>query len=286
MAVVAFFVLGPVAVSAPRPERGTVMIMQHVCRSPAIRADSDLVSLEQQGGGGNVAAAVKRIMACPVVSLPSHGPGEGITGRPVRFDYQVTGADGTIQTLADAKHAAAKLCELDVALDADGDGRWSDDVCLDNSHYVFQNVALGKVTVEQIVSPGGTRFGTLRFTPVELDRNNDADSLETYVSGRITLDTAADRNASVMLHIYNFRVPRPREPATRDTSTETKQGGSGPVSLAPLLLSLAAGAGAALNARRRFQNRNQDEGGQLCNDGGQPSQLPVGLAETPPSPTR
>ena len=58
-------------------------------------------------------------------------------------------------------------------------------------------------------TPAATRFGTLCFTPVELDRNNDRDSLKSYGSGRITLDTAADRNASVMLHIYNFRLVTP-----------------------------------------------------------------------------
>ena len=251
----AFATLLPAAVRAAGPERGTVMIMQHVCRSAAIRADSDIVAVEQRGGGGNVGAAVRRIMACPVVSLLADGPGEGLAGRPVKFDYRVTGADGRRQTLADARHEAAKLCELDVAFDANGDGRWSDDVCLDNSHYVFDNVALGKVTVEQIVSPARTRFGTLRFTPVELDRNNDRDSLKSYGSGRITLDTAADRNASVMLHIYNFRAVAPYEREMRDTSMQTEQLGVGPASLAPLLVCLAAGAGAAVCARRRCQKR-------------------------------
>ncbi len=150
------------------------------------------------------------------------------------------GADGRTQSLWDAKHERATLCELDMAFDANGDGRWSDDFCLDNSHYVFEGVAAGKVTVEQLVAPRGTSFGTLRFTPVELDGNNDRETLEGYGNGQMALKLSADRDRTVMLHVYNFQIPG-QAASVPDSSTATSQ--PPPPSLLALWLLYLAVAG-------------------------------------------
>ena len=49
-------------------------------------------------------------------------------------------------------------------------------------------------------------FGTMLFTPSELDGNNDANTLGSVdvPSATIVLDTTADEDAMLMLHIYNF----------------------------------------------------------------------------------
>ena len=236
--------------------RGSVMVMQHVCRSTDIQTESDIVSIEERGDGGEVGAAARRIMACPAVSLPGDRPSRGLAGKPVRFDYRVTGADGRSQTLADARHARATLCELDIAFDANGDGRWSEDFCLDNSHYIFENVAMGPVTIRQRVPPRGTRFGALRFTPVELGGNNDRDTLEGYAGGRINLNLSADRDRMVMLHIYNFQG---HSPANRmlDSSTATNDR-TGAALLPAWLFCLVFGAGGALCAAARFRRSGSE----------------------------
>jgi hypothetical protein len=217
----------------------TVMIMQHDCVSPMIQTESEILAIEQRERG-NVAAMMRRVIACPTVSRPGDRPTNGLTGDPGWFDYRITDADGRTKTLAAARYERAMLCELDVAFDIDGDSRWTDGVCLDVSHYVVGGLAMGQVTIEQIRPPSRTRFGVVRFTPTELDHNNDRQSLKRVTGRTIKLDIGLDADASVMLHVYNFRL-NPDASSLADSSTEAPTPDRSHVPMALLLLACVLG---------------------------------------------
>lgn len=228
---------GP-ATTTSVPELGTIMLMQHVCPSPDVKSESDLAAIEQAGGGGLV-GAVRRMTACPTVSLHGDDPSDGLAGPPATFDFRIRGGLHA-QTLRDATYERAKLCELDLALDISGDGRWTDDACLDSSHYVFEDVPIGRVSIQQTVPPPGTRFGALRFTPFQLDRNNDRDALVSVADGRIELDTRTDHDPVLMLHVYNVQLEGAAQGRMPDSSTDRPQ----PLTMTHLALALMVGGAA------------------------------------------
>jgi hypothetical protein len=145
---------------------------------------------------------------------------------------------------------SAKLCETDIERDANGDGQFSADVCLDISHYIFSNVALGDVTVRETTPPNGWMFGTLLLTPQALQAEGSADA-DTNAefdaeASTVTLDLSGDDDGDAMLHVYNFES----SPAT-DTAPQQRSEVS--LSAAPLLaVFLGTLLVGAIALRRRF----------------------------------
>ena len=242
---------GPVAADNAEGEV-TIMIMKHTCTEKDIASVADFEAVEAAGEGASnpVAGLVNTVLACPTTGHPGDEPSEGaIANDRTEFDFTVTGGDGTEMTLADAEFKQAKLCESDVQLDADGDGEISEDVCLDTSHYEL-TVSAGDVTVAESHPPHGFRYGTLRFTPTEVDGNNDADTLQSSRDEEpLHLDTTADDDGMVMLHIYNFEMTTPNT----DTVAAEADNAGGSAPWAVLAIALVAGLGTAqfLSSRSR-----------------------------------
>ncbi len=181
-----------------------IMVMKHACKS-SIQSEADFKAVEAKGGGtGTVGGLVQTVLACPTIALPGEKQAAGaIAGAPASFNFTVTGSDGKAQTFSDSMFQSGKLCETDVKLDANGDGKISPNVCLDVSHHMF-SVAGGQVTVTETNPPPGFRFGTLRTTPVAIDKNNDLQSVQAFGGGVIRLNTTPDKDGKIMLHVYNF----------------------------------------------------------------------------------
>ena len=223
----------------------TVSVMSHYCSSD-IRSESDFRAVEAKGGGNPVAALVQTVLACPTAVNPGDASSDGIKSDPKDFSFSVRSSGNT--TRMPGNSAAAKLCESDVKLDANGDGRISGDVCLDISHYMFEPVQSGNVTVTEDPDPN-FRFGTLRFTPPVIDKNNDQQSLETFGGGTIRLNTANDADGKIMLHVYNFQ-------GMADTATSpTDQGDRSAPPVGVLLLAGVLGGLAFLALTLRVGTR-------------------------------
>ncbi len=197
----------------------TVVVMQHIC-NPDIQSEADFVAVEdagaggQPGGEGTLPGLVATVLACPAVVLSTDTPTDGIGATPTDFDYTVTDGANTYSLSADGMLMAAKLCETDIDLDADGDGTKSPDTCLDVSMYSFSPIAEGPATITQTTPVGDSRFGTIRFTPASTDEM----ALISAASGVVELDTSADTQVDspplpldeynddvVVTHIYNFQ---------------------------------------------------------------------------------
>lgn len=197
---------------------GMVMVMKHACPDN-IQSEADFDAL-----GG----FLQKVLTCPVITrVGDEGTGAANAGQ-VDFNFSVMGSDGTTHSIEDASFMAAKLCESDLNADADGDGNIEDDVCVDVSHYVYDDVAMGDVSVTETMPPAGHRFGSIEFTP----NSGDEATLVRFGDGVVELDTSNDD--SVMLHVYNFKKPANQMP---DTGVEDLPALS---FLAPLAL-LAAG---------------------------------------------
>lgn len=223
-------------------ETVTVSIMKHAC-NPDVDNRSDFQAIID-GADSPIAALAATVLACPAVVNPGDETSTGIKADAADFSFQLEDESGVQQMPANTM--AAQLCESDLGLDADGDGTPNEtDVCLDISHYVFEGLSNGRVTVTETAPPAGSAFGELLFTPTDIDGNNDADSLVSvdHSAGVIELDTTADEDGSIMLHVYNFEQEMP------DSATEAPAGGDNGGLLVMLALALAAGAGVALATR-------------------------------------
>ena len=132
-------------------------------------------------------------------------------------------------------------------------GEFSADVCLDISHYMFENVAVGEVTVEETTPPNGWKFGTQLLTPqaLQADGSDDAATGADYDAeeANVMLDLSGDADNDVMLHIYNFE----NSPATDTEVTETSTSSSTTLPLAGGLLIGLLGATVALRRRSATQ---------------------------------
>ncbi len=245
----------------------TVVVMQHIC-NPDIQSEADFAAVEdagaggQPGGEGTLPGLVATVLACPAVVLSSDTPTDGIGATPTDFEYSVADSDGSTYSLsADGMLMAAKLCETDIDLDADGDGTKSPDTCLDVSMYSFSPIAEGAVTVTQTAAVGDSRFGAIRFTPASTDEM----ALISAANGVIELDTAADTQVDspplpldeynddvVVAHIYNFQnvaaAPSADPGASMGTSATADGSPSTPGTLPLLVIALfgAMVAGGAL----------------------------------------
>ncbi len=197
---------------------GMVMVMKHVCPDE-IQSQADFDAL-----GGFLA----KVLTCPVITLPGdEGPAGALDADDDFFDQFVAGgttsfnfsvdADGGTQDFDDATFIPAKVCETDVNADANGDGMITADVCVEISHYGFEGVAQGDVTITESSPPAGFRFGAIEFTP---DSGDEATLVDLDAdAGRISLDTSGD--ADVMVHVYNFADAGPGETPSGSVGGET-----------------------------------------------------------------
>ncbi len=182
----------------------TIMVMKHKCNE-SIRTLADFEALEQ--GKAPVAALVATVLACPTTGLPGDMPVPGtVAADRQEFMFEVKGSMGEEMDLHNALFEQVKLSEVDVNIDANGDGSISTTTALDVSHYVFSNVKGARVNVRETEAPAGSRFGTVRFTPSVIDGNNDKDTLQKLdvEEGLIRLNMTKDNDDMVMLHVYNF----------------------------------------------------------------------------------
>ena len=211
---------------------GELMIMKHACTEAPVKDQADFDALSEPAEGDEVTALALTVLACPTIVLSGDEGGftDGIHGPAVDFDFTVTDSNGDTQTLADAEFMAAKLCETDIQRDANGDGEFSADVCLDISHYIFSDLAVGELTVEETSPPNGWKFGSMLLTPQALQPqgSNDAmtDARFDAAESTVTLDLSGDPDNSAMLHIYNFEdSPRTdTESVTSGPDTTTAAG--------------------------------------------------------------
>lgn len=235
-------------VSAAQGDALTIMVMKHACAAN-IQSEADFKAVEAKGGGNPVFALANTVLACPAIANPGDTQSPGaIAGKPADFTFSVTDSAGTTVSQADAKFTAAKLCESDIKLDANGDGKISADVCLDISNYSFSGLVSGEITVKEDSPPSGMHFGTFRFTPTELQANNDKESLTGSMTEEpIKLDTSGDSDNMVMLHVYNFKTTMP----ATDTVAPTAPVGGNP--WLPIALAFVTGTGVLVLATRRIQ---------------------------------
>ena len=246
--------LSSVPAFAAEGDPGKVMIMKHACTEQPVRNEADFDAIVAQAEGDEITALALTVLACPTIVLTEdeNGRTDGVAGPAVDFEFSLTDSNGDTQTLADAEFMAAKLCESDINRDANGDGNSEDpNVCLDISHYVFSNVAVGEVTVEETSPPNGWRFGTMLLTPqaLQAEGSNDAQTNADYDadSATVTLDLSGDEDNDVMLHIYNFEDSPATDTAPGSESTKQSSG----IALSLLALGSLVAMG-ALALRRRL----------------------------------
>lgn len=228
------------------------MIMKHACTEEPVKNQADFDAIVAKAEGDEITALALTVLACPTIVLTDDEGGfsDGIHGPAVDFDFTVTDSNGDKQTLADAEFMSAKLCESDIDRDANGDGNSTDpNVCLDISHYVFSNLAVGELTVEETSPPNGWKFGTMLLTPQALQAEGSQDAATgadfDAASSTVTLDLSGDADNDAMLHIYNFE---------KSPATDTEPGTTTPV--VPLFGMLLVGlAGVAATLRRRGTSR-------------------------------
>ena len=251
LAITGILLVAAVPVLAAPGDAGKVMVMKHACTEKPVKDQADFDAIVAGAKGDEITALALTVLACPTIVLTDDGSAQtdGAKGTPVDFDFKVTDSNGDTQTLADAEFMAAKLCESDIDRDANGDGNSKDpNVCLDISHYVFSNLAVGEITVEETTPPNGWKFGTLLLTPQALQAkdSNDAKTGADFdaSASTVTLDLSGDADNDAMIHIYNFED----SPAT-DT-VATIQSDQTPV-VGILIGAVVALAGGALALRRR-----------------------------------
>jgi hypothetical protein len=212
---------------ADEGDPGKLMIMKHACTEQPVQDQADFDAIIAQAEGDEITALALTVLACPTIVLTDDGDDitDGIAGAPVDFDFTVTDSNGDTQTLADAEFVAAKLCETDIERDANGDGEFSEDVCLDISHYMFSNLAVGELTVEETTPPNGWKFGTLLLTPQALQAEGSDDAATgadfDAEASTVTLDLSGDADNDAMLHIYNFEDSPPTDTVSAPSTTSS-----------------------------------------------------------------
>jgi len=217
LAVTGILLVSAVPVFAAEGDPGKVMVMKHACTEEPVKDQADFDAIVAKAKGDEITALALTVLACPTIVLSADEGGftDGIHGPAVDFEFTLTDSKGDSQSLSDAEFMPAKLCESDIDRDANGDGNTKDpNVCLDISHYVFSNVAVGEVTIKESTPPNGWKFGTMLLTPMALQASgsSDASTGATFKASTstVTLDLAGDADNDVMLHVYNFE----KSPAT------------------------------------------------------------------------
>lgn len=230
---------------------GSLMIMKHACTEEPIKNQADFDAIVAKAKGDDVTALALTVLACPTIVLTGDEANfsDGIHGAGVDFDFKVTDSKGDTQTLSDAKFMSAKLCETDIDRDANGDGQKTADVCLDISHYIFTNLAVGALTVKEVSPPNGWKFGTVTLTPkvLQVSPSDDAATNMSFTArtSTVKLDLSGDADNTAMIHVYNFE----KSPST-DTLPADQASGQSPA--LPLAGGLILGIlGVAVAIRRR-----------------------------------
>lgn len=209
---------------AAEGDPGKLMIMKHACTEEPVKDQADFDAIVAKAGGDEITALALTVLACPTIVLTADGDAQtdGVKNAPVDFDITVTDSSGFTQTLADAEFVSAKLCETDIDRDANGDGEKTADVCLDISHYMFSDLAVGELTIVENRPPNGWKFGTILLTPKALQASGSDDAATgadfDAASATVTLDLAGDSDNDAMVHVYNFE----NSPAT-DTLPTARQ---------------------------------------------------------------
>lgn len=218
-------VRGQLAVAGGGADTTTVMVMKHNCEGVMTLDEFEAVEARAATNPTTPEAAfgmtVETVLECPTVVLDGDAQTAGaVAGGVSAFDFTVAGeTGGAMQLSTNGAYAMTAACETDVEYDADRSGSLDAGVCLDLSNYEF-DVAAGTVTVTETAPPAGFAFGTLRFTP----GSGDEATLVSAANGVITLDTAADEDGMVMLHVYNFAVAEAPAPATPAPTPAPTQG--------------------------------------------------------------
>lgn len=211
---------GQLAAEAVEADTVTIMVMKHNCANVTSTAEFEEVEARAATNPTTPDAAfgptVETVLECPTVVLPGDTQTDGaVAGGESTFDFTVAGETGDAFTVsADGTYQMTAACETDVEYDADRSGELDADVCLDLSHYAI-TVGSGTVTVTETVAPSGLSFGALRFTP----GSGDDATLVSAENGVIVLDTSADEDGMVMLHVYNFAAAAAATPAPTPAAT-------------------------------------------------------------------
>ncbi len=192
------------ALAATASGQTTVMVMKHLCPS-SIQTLAQFQTYEAQATN-DTEAFIRTETACPVILNPNNAAASGaIAGPGMVYGFDLVDVNGLVHPWTEGTFMQQKICENTVNRDMNNDGAISASTCYDTSHYSF-SVPTGPVTVIETSMPSGAHFGTVRFTPTALVPNNDAASLQTIyaANGVMLLNTNADTDRSVMLHVYNF----------------------------------------------------------------------------------
>jgi hypothetical protein len=239
------------------PATTTVMVMKHNCAE--VMTEAEFLEVEARAASNPTTPdaafgmTVETVLECPTVVLEGDAQtANAVAGGASAFDFTVEGDTGDAFTLStDGAFAMSTACETDVSYDADRNGSLDADVCLDLSHYAF-DVTAGAVTVTETMPPGGFVFGTVRFTP----GSGDEATLVSAADGVIELNTSADEDGMVMLHVYNFAqaaaapaatpTPAPMASQLPNTSAASDGAASGSPAGTVALAGLAAIAMATL----------------------------------------
>jgi hypothetical protein len=226
-----------------------VMIMTHLC-NPNIKDWNDFENMES--GKTPTLAIATDVLACPTTGLSASMPVTGAIASPrSTYNFSVMSDQGTWTLANNGTFKPAKICESDVGADLNNDGIISSSTCLDISHYGIP-VTTGSSTIMRVMqtqAPAGYHFGSLRFTPVSLDGNNDASDL-AYMNpetGEIDLNMVPDKDGMIMLHVYEF--VNATSTATSTTGTGGMGGGSSDGGSSTTTSGLGASIRASIQAR-------------------------------------
>lgn len=195
---------------------GNVRIMKHLCPQD-IQSVDDLGEIEDAAGDDPVARFVATERACPVVVNPGDEPTPGaISGGNLDFSFSVRGSDNEVMDSDDAEFEQVQVCQNNVT---DSNQTNTSPLCHDTSYYAFDDVMKGMVEITEAPA-AGTRLGWVKFTPPQLNGNNDRASFVSMNNSMIRLNTLMDSDDEVMLHVYNFKNPL-------STMNETNEIGTG-----------------------------------------------------------
>ncbi len=182
----------PVPTATQPPAKNQITIVMHLCPSSI----SSRAAFEAIEGFG------QELITCPSIVLPENAPAPGgATNGRVSFTLTVEGADLVGETLTPEMFDQRLFCEADAKRDINNNP--NDNVCLDLSAYVVQNVKQGNpVTIRPTTLPAGTIYVGRAFDP----ESNDGDTfLSAGAGGTIKLNTSA--NGDVTIHY--FVAPQP-----------------------------------------------------------------------------
>lgn len=201
------FMTIPAFAATTTPQTYHVMVMTHLCKSSIQNADQ-FDAMEK--GLSPVAALATDVLSCPTTGLPQDAAVAGTVASPrTMYNFSVM-TDAQTRTLqANGTYMPVKVSEADINMDVNHDGTISSTTALDISHYdipVAANNGDAQIRIDETMAPVGFHFGTIRFTPVGLDGNNDSESLKFLDpnTGHIHLNLVSDKDGMVMLHVYQF----------------------------------------------------------------------------------